>query len=119
MATPWGVYPARLRSGYDRRGIHLRDPGAMESEGHASRKVDPRHLPAAEILSVQDHDVAQVALRIVDAAHDPTLVLGDRARLLDENRLQGHLAGTELWTSVVPRWRSCFIAGPATRNPWS
>src|SRR5208282_1751782 len=86
---------ARLRSGY-RCGIHIRGPGGMEAEGHANRKADPRHRLTVEILSVQDHDVAQVALRIVDAAHDPALVLGDRARLFHENRLQGHLTGTEI-----------------------
>ena len=87
-------------------GHHVWRPAAVEAEGHANRQADRRDGLAGEVLSIQDHDVAEVALRVVDIGQHPALVFRDGARLADEDRLRRSC-------SYVHERRAWLFAGSA------
>jgi hypothetical protein len=40
-------------------------PAAVDAEGHANRQTEGRDRRSGEVLGVEDHDVAEVAFRVV------------------------------------------------------
>ena len=69
-------------------------PASVEAERHANRQTDCRDRLPGEVLGVKDHDVAEVAFRVIYIGQDPAFVLGGGTRLPHEDRLRCHPAPT-------------------------
>ena len=59
----------------------------MEAVGDADGQADGSDGIAAEVACFENHDVALVAVGIVDVRQDPTVILGTRVGARDEDRL--------------------------------
>jgi hypothetical protein len=51
------------------------DPVAVEAGGDPAGQLDRGHRVGAEVVGVEDHEVARVGGVVVDVAHEPALVL--------------------------------------------
>src|SRR5262249_2587095 len=91
------------------------DPTSVEAKRHAYGKLDDRQGRPGEVLRGENHNVAGVALRIVDVGQDISIVLGGCPTAGHEHRFHGRVT----WAEVVHFGASgvdvMFVKGPTTR----
>src|SRR5439155_18476048 len=70
----------------------VRHPAPVQPDGHPSRQLHDGHRIAAELVRVEDDQVAAIQLAVIAQREQPSVILGGVWGLRHEYGLAGHVA---------------------------